>query len=55
MNILKELDKLLSVDFVIIKATLNGRYGPELTKFSGLLITEPKNIYTAVNIVSTKN
>ncbi|KJY87272.1 hypothetical protein AB4516_15175 [Vibrio sp. 10N.222.54.F12] len=51
MSSLEDLDKLLSDDFETIEATFNGRYGAELTKLSGLSITELKNIHTAVNIV----
>lgn len=51
MSNLDELEKLLSDDFAAIENTFNGLYGPELTKLSGLSISDLKKVHPEVNAV----
>lgn len=51
MSKLDELDKLLSDDFAAIEETFNGMYSSELTKLSGLSISDLKKVHPEVSIV----
>ena len=51
MSNLDDLDKLLSDDFAAIEDTFNGIYGSELTKLSGLSISELKKVHPEVNVI----
>ncbi|MEZ8138723.1 MULTISPECIES: hypothetical protein [Vibrio] len=51
MSKLEELERLLSDDFSAIEETFNGTYGSELTKLSGLSISDLKKINPEINVV----
>ncbi|WP_070962731.1 hypothetical protein [Vibrio sonorensis] len=51
MSNLEDLEKLLSDDFAVIEETFNGRYGTELTRLSGLSISDLQQVHSEVNVV----
>ncbi|GEA20348.1 hypothetical protein [Vibrio harveyi] len=51
MSNLEELEKLLSDDFAAIEETFNGRYGAELTRLSGLSMSDLQKVHSEVTIV----
>nr|AKN36704.1 hypothetical protein [Vibrio tasmaniensis] len=55
MSKLEELERLLSDDFSAIEETFNGTYGSELTKLSGLSISDLKKSIQRLMLLNMKS